>query len=90
MVEKKLTYLKNTIQYKETEIPERKDNYGRPLVIRVARQSDAEHITDEKSGAKRWTAGAFMDMQINAYIKDEDYDGLTDEKLMALAKKIHL
>ena len=90
MTEKKLTYLRNTIQYKETEIPDRKDSYGRPLVIRAARQSNAEHITDEKSGAKRWTAGAFADMQINVYIKDEDYDELTDEKLIALAKKIRL
>lgn len=79
-----------TIKYKEVEIPNRTDNYRRPLVIKVAKQSDAEQVTDEESGAMRWTGGAFIDMQINAYIKDEEYNDLTEEKLIELAKKLKL
>ena len=90
MKEKEIKYMKNSIKCKEVEVPNRQDDYGRPLVIRVAKQSDAEQVTDEESGIKRWTCGAFFDMQINAYIKDEEYDELDDEKLIVLAKKLKL
>lgn len=82
--------MKNSIKYKEVEVPNKQDNYGRPLVIKVAKQSDAEQVTDEDSGIKRWTAGAFIDMQINSYIKDEEYNELDDDKLIALAKKLKM
>lgn len=90
MKEKELKYMKNTIKYKEVEIPNRRDDYDRPLVIKVAKQSDAEQITNEETGVKRWSGGAFFDMNINAYIKDEEYDELDDEKLIALAKKLKI
>ena len=79
-----------TIKYKEVEIPNRTDNYRRPLTIKVAKQSDAEQVTDEESGAMHWTGGEFLDMHINAYIKDEEYNDLTEEKLIELAKKLKL
>ena len=82
--------MKTTIECKEFSIEGKTDDYGRNLVIRIGKQSDAEQITDEVSGAKRWTAGAFFDMHINTYIKDEDYAELTDEKADAIAKKIKL
>ena len=47
MKEKELKYMGATIKYKEVEIPNRTDNYRRPLVIKVAKQSDAEQVTDE-------------------------------------------
>lgn len=90
MKEKELKYMGNTIKYKETEIPNRVDNFGRPLVIKVAKQSDAEQITDEDSGVMYWSGGAFFDMQINTYIKDEDYNIITDDDMIELAKKIKL
>lgn len=90
MKEKELKYMRNTIKYKEVEIPNRKDDYGRPLIIKVAKQSDAEQVTDEESGVMHWTGGAFADMQINAYIKDEEYADLTEEKLIEIAKKLKL
>lgn len=90
MKEKELKYMRNSIKYKEVEIPNRKDDYGRPLTIKVAKQSDAEQVTDEESGVMRWTGGAFVDMQINAYIKDEEYADLTEEKLIEIAKKLKL
>lgn len=90
MKEKELKYMRNSIKYKEVEIPNRKDDYGRPLTIKVAKQSDAEQVTDEESGVMRWTGGAFVDMQINTYIKDEEYADLTEEKLIEIAKKLKL
>lgn len=90
MREKEFKYMKNSIKYKEVEIPNKQDDYGRPLVIKVAKQSAAKQVTDENSGVKHWTAGAFFDMQINAYIKDEEYNELDDDKLIALAKKLKL
>lgn len=90
MKEKELKYMGNTIKYKETEIPNRVDNFGRPLVIKVAKQSDAEQITDEDSGVMYWSGGTFFDMQINTYIKDEDYNIITDDDMIELAKKIKL
>lgn len=90
MKEKELKYMGNTIKYKETEIPNRVDKFGRQLVIKVAKQSDAEQLTDEDSGVMYWSAGTFFDMQINTYIKDEDYDTITDDGMIELAKKIKL
>lgn len=80
----------NTMKYKEMEIPNRTDNYKRPLTIKIGKQSDAEQVTDEDSGVMRWTGGAFADMQINTYIKDEDYDNLTEDDMISLAKKLKL
>jgi hypothetical protein len=88
MKERELKYMGNSIKYKEVEIPNKTDNYGRPLVVKVAKQSDAEQVTDEKTGVKRWTGGAFFDMMLNGYIKDEEYEELDDEKLIALANKL--
>lgn len=76
--------------YKEVEIPNRTDDYGRPLTIKVAKQSDAKQATNEELGTLYWTCGNFVDMHINAYIKDEDYADLTDEKLIELAEKLKL
>lgn len=90
MVEKEIKYMGNTIKYKMVQIPNEKDNYGRDKVIKLAKQSDAEHITDEESGVMYWTANAFVDMQINAYIADDEYNSLTDEDAIAIAKKIKL
>lgn len=90
MKEREFNYMKQTIKCKEFPIDGKTDDYGRVLVVRIGKQSDAEQVTDETSGAKRWTAGAFFDMQINAYIKDEDYDELTTEKAEAIAKKLKL
>ena len=90
MKEKEIIYMGNTIKYKEVEIPNRTDNYHRPLTIKVAKQSDAEQATDEELGTLYWTCGNFVDMHINAYIKDEEYADLTDEKLIELAEKLKL
>lgn len=90
MKEKELKYMGSTIKYKEVEIPNRTDNYRRPLTIKVAKQSDAKQLTDEETGLMLWTGGAFVDMQINAYIKDEEYADLTEEKLIELATKLKL
>lgn len=90
MKEKELKYMGNTIKYKEVVIPNKTDNYRRPLTIKVAKQSDAEQVTDEELGTLYWTGGAFLDMQINAYIKDEEYNDLTEEKLIELAEKLKL
>lgn len=90
MKEKEIKYMGNTIKYKEVEIPNRTDNYGRPLTIKVAKQSDAEQFTNEELGTLYWTCGNFVDMHINAYIKDEEYADLTDEKLIELAEKLKL
>lgn len=80
----------NTIKYKEVEIPNRTDNYRRPLTIKVAKQSDAEQATDEELGTLYWTCGKFVDMQINTYINDEEYADLNEEKLNELASKLKL
>lgn len=90
MKEKELKYMGSTIKYKEVEIPNRTDNYRRPLTIKVGKQSDAEQVTDEETGKIRWSCNPFIDMQIDAYIKDEEYDDLTDEKLIELANKLKL
>ena len=90
MKEKELKYMGSTIKYKEVEIPNRTDDYGRPLTIKVAKQSDAKQVTNEELGTLYWTCGNFVDMHINAYIKDEDYADLTDEKLIELAEKLKL
>ena len=90
MKEKEIKYMGNTIKYKEVEIPNRTDDYGRPLTIKVAKQSNAEQVTDEELGTLYWTCGNFVDMHINAYIKDEEYADLTDEKLIELAAKLKL
>ena len=55
MKEKEIKYMRNTIKYKEVEIPNRTDDYGRPLTIKVAKQSDAEQVTDEELGTLYWT-----------------------------------
>ena len=88
MKEKEIKYMGNTIKYKEVEIPNRTDNYRRPLIIKVAKQSDAKQVTNEELGTLYWTCNEFMDMQIDAYIKDEEYADLTDEKLIELAAKL--
>lgn len=80
----------NTIKYKKVEIPNRTDNYRRPLTIKVAKQSDAEQATDEELGTLYWTCGKFVDMQINTYINDEEYADLNEEKLNELASKLKL
>ena len=49
MKERELKYMGISIKYKEVEIPNKTDNYGRPLVVKVAKQSDAEQVTDEKT-----------------------------------------
>ena len=90
MKEKEIKYMGNTIKYKEVEIPNRTENYGRPLTIKGAKQSDAEQATNEELGTLYWTCGNFVDMHINAYIKDEEYADLTDEKLIELAEKLKL
>ena len=90
MKEKELKYMGNTIKYKEGEIPNRTDNYRRPLTIKVAKQSDAEQATDEELGTLYWTCGKFVDMQINTYINDEEYADLNEEKLIELASKLKL
>lgn len=90
MKEKEIKYMGDSIKYKELEIPNRTDNYGRPLTIKVAKQSDAEQVTNEELGTLYWTCNKFVDMQINAYIKDEEYADLTDEKLIELATKLKL
>ena len=90
MKEKEIKYMGNTIKYKEVEIPNRTDDYGRPLTIKVAKQSDAKQVTNEELGTLYWTCGNFVDMHINAYIKDEEYADLTDEKLIELAEKLKL
>lgn len=90
MKEKELKYMGDVIKYKEVAIPNKTDNYRRPLTIKVAKQSDAEQVTDEETGKMRWTCNEFIDMQIDAYIKDEEYADLTDEKLIELANKLKL
>lgn len=90
MKEKELKYMGNTIKYREVVIHNEKDNYGRDKVIKFAKQSDAEHVTDEESGVMHWTGGAFLDMQISSYINDEDYNKLSDEELIELSKKLKL
>ena len=90
MKEKEIKYMGNTIKYKEVEIPNRTDNYHRPLTIKVAKQSDAEQATDEELGTLYWTCGKFVDMQINTYINDEEYADLNEEKLIELASKLKL
>lgn len=90
MIEKEFKYMGHSVKYKEVEIPNKQDNYRRPLTIKVAKQSDAEQITDEDTGSMQWSGGAFFDNFINAYIKDEEYAELTDEKLIELANKLKL
>ena len=90
MKEKELKYMGNTIKYKEVVIPNKTDAYRRPLTIKVAKQSDAEVVTDEKTGVMTWSGGAFVDMQINAYITDDEYANLTEEKLIEMAEKMKL
>ena len=90
MKEKEIIYMGNTIKYKEVEIPNRTDNYRRPLTIKVAKQSDAEQATDEELGTLYWTCGKFVDMQINTYINVEEYADLNEEKLIELASKLKL
>lgn len=90
MKEKEIKYMGNTIKYKKVEIPNRTDNYRRPLTIKVAKQSDAEQATDEELGTLYWTCGKFVDMQINTYINDEEYADLNEEKLNELASKLKL
>ena len=90
MKEKEIIYMGNTIKYKVVEIPNRTDNYRRPLTIKVAKQSDAEQATDEELGTLYWTCGKFVDMQINTYINDEEYADLNEEKLIELASKLKL
>ena len=90
MKEKEIIYMGNTIKYKEVEIPNRTDNYRRPLTIKVAKQSDAEQATDEELGTLYWTCGKCVDMQINTYINDEEYADLNEEKLIELASKLKL
>lgn len=90
MKEKEIKYMGNTIKYKEVEIPNRTDNYRRPLTINVAKQSDAEQATDEELGTLYWTCGKFVDMQINTYINDEEYADLNEEKLNELTSKLKL
>lgn len=90
MVEKELKYMGSTIKYKEAEIPGKFDEYRRPMYMKVAKQSDAEQVTDKDSGIKKWTGGAFADMFINMYIKDEEYDEIDDETLIAMANKLGL
>lgn len=88
--EKELKYMGTILKYKEYEFPEKMDNYNRPLVIKVAKQSDAEQVTDAETGVKRWTNGAFFDMYINSYIKDEEYEDITEERMEEIAKKLKL
>ena len=90
MKEKEIKYMRNTIKYKEVEIPNRTDDYGRPLTIKVAKQSDAKQVTNEELGTLYWTCGKFVDMQINTYINDEEYADLNEEKLIELASKLKL
>lgn len=90
MKEKEIKYMGDTIKYKEVEIPNRTDDYGRPLTIKVAKQSDAKQVTNEELGTLYWTCNEFVDMHINTYIKDEEYADLTDEKLIELAEKLKL
>lgn len=90
MKEKEIKYMGDTIKYKEVEIPNRTDDYGRPLTIKVAKQSDAKQVTNEELGTLYWTCNEFVDMHINTYIKDEEYADLTDEKLIELATKLKL
>lgn len=87
MKSKDFKYAGKAIQCKEHEFFDKVDAYNRPMVFRVARQSDAQHVTDETTGIMFWSAGAFFDMHINAYIPDEEYNNLTDEDIIALAKK---
>lgn len=87
MIENKLKYMGTTLNFKQVEIPNQTDDYGRPKVIRVAKQSDAEKVTDEETGIIRWTGGDFFDMKIDAYITDEEYEDLDDEKLIEICKK---
>lgn len=90
MKEKEFKYMRKIIKCKEVEIPNRKDDYGRNLMFRIARQSDAEQITNEETGVKTWSAGAFFDMFINAYITDDEYDNADDESLISLYNKLKL
>lgn len=90
MKEKEIKYMGDSIKYKEVEIPNRTDDYGRPLTIKVAKQSDAKQVTNEELGTLYWTCNKFVDMHINTYIKDEEYADLTDEKLIELAEKLKL
>lgn len=90
MKEKEIKYMGDSIKYKEVEIPNRTDDYGRPLTIKVAKQSDAKQVTNEELGTLYWTCNEFVDMHINTYIKDEEYADLTDEKLIELAEKLKL
>ena len=90
MKEKEIKYMGDSIKYKEVEIPNRTDDYGRPLTIKVAKQSDAKQVTNEELGTLYWTCNEFVDMHINTYIKDEEYADLTDEKLIELAAKLKL
>ena len=79
-----------TIKYKEVEIPNRTDNYRRPLTIKVAKQSDAQKVVDEETGIINWINPYLDTMPINTYIKDEEYNNLTEEKLIELAEKLKL
>lgn len=90
MKEKEIKYMGDSIKYKEVEIPNRTDDYGRPLTIKVAKQSDAKQVTNEELGTLYWTCNKFVDMHINTYIKDEEYADLTDEKLIELVEKLKL
>lgn len=90
MKEIKRTYFGVTYRYKETEISGKVDNYRRPLTIKVAKQSDAQKVVDEETGIINWINPYLDIMPINAYIKDEEYNDLTEEKLIELAKKLKL
>lgn len=92
MKEKEAKYNGLVTKFKELGIPGKFDDYHRPKVIRVARRSDAENVTNEETGVMRWSGGSFLDdiIGINAYIKDEEYDNLTDEDMLAMARKLKL
>ena len=92
MKENEVKYNQVVTKYKEVTLPGQFDDYKRPKVIRVARQSDAENVTDEDTGVMRWSGGPFLDnfVGINAYITDEEYDNLNDDDMYAMAKKMKL
>lgn len=91
MKEKEYKYMGHTLKYKEAIVPNMTDNYGMPLVFKVARQSNAEQVVDKDTGAISWSAGNFFDYFIKVYIADEEYENLDDEKIIELAnnKKAH-
>lgn len=82
-----LKYMGSSIKCKRYEFVGVLDSYGRNTTFTIAKQSDANQVTDPVTGMMKWTGGAFYDMQINKYVEDEIFEKITPQEAYDLYNK---